>query len=135
RCGGEGQPPVLRHGAAGNEQEEGFAGRPTLESGKRGERRLVRRRAESVHRFGRIGQEAPTREVLGHRSAGRRDIGTGSKGKNHRWCAAAHASARARSSAVVTLKLTAESETSWTGSPRPSTSIASSVASAACPVP
>ena len=96
--GGEHQAPLLRHRAAGDQQQERLARRAPLEPGERGERRHRRGRAESVDGLGGIGEQPaaargarPTTGIAASISA------LGPERQHHR-PAAASASASARSS-------------------------------------
>src|SRR2546427_12236864 len=117
----------FRHVAVGDAQQAALAGPPALQACHRQDVRAPRPRTQAIHRFRRIGDQPALMEMRHRpRKGGRHFLVRPERNAAHR-SSRANASATRKSSAVVTLRLYAESGTTSTGKPARSHSSASSV--------
>src|SRR5256884_417913 len=120
----------LRHVAVGDQQQDRLVGPPALQACHRLDVRAPRPRTQAIHRFRRIGDQPALMEMRHHPRKGGRHFLVRPEGNAAHRSSRASASATRKSSAVVTLRLYAESGTTSTGKPARSHSSASSVGAA-----
>src|SRR5881296_3331091 len=120
----------FRHVAVGDQQQERLVGPPALQACHRLDVRAPRPRTQAIHRFRRIGDQPALAEMRHHPRKGGRHFLVRPEGNAAHRSSRANASATRKSSAVVTLRLYAESGTTSTGKPARSHSSASSVGAA-----